>query len=48
MFHGANHFSRIEEKFEEGKEIKCIGYPSVNVFNNKVSLQFKVEENLMF
>ena len=48
MFHGANRFSMIEDKFEEKMEIKCIGYPAVNVFNNKVSLQFKVEENLMF
>ena len=48
MFNGANRFSMIEDKFEEKMEIKCIGYPAVNVFNNKVSLQFKVEENLMF
>lgn len=48
MFHGKDRFSMIEEKFEEKKEIKCIGYPSINVFNNKVSLQFRVEENLMF
>ena len=48
MFKNAKTFENIEYKFQQGKEIKCIGYPSVNVFNNRTSLQMIVEENFIF
>jgi len=48
MFKNPESFEAIEHKFEDKEEIKCIGYPSINVFNNKTSLQFQVEEGLMF
>ena len=49
MFKNADTFEqRVESKFQKRQEIKCIGYPSVNVFNNRTSLQMIVEENFMF
>lgn len=49
MFKNADTFEkRIEKKFQKRQVIKCIGYPSINVFNNRTSLQMIVEENLMF
>ena len=48
MFKNAQTFENIEYKFQQRKEIKCIGYPSINVFNNRTSLQMIVEENFMF
>lgn len=41
-------FSNIEYKFERNMEIKCVGYPSINVFNDKISLQVQVENGLIF
>lgn len=49
MFKNADTFEeRIEDKFQKHQEIKCIGYPSINIFNNRTSLQMIVEENFMF
>ena len=49
MFKNADTFEqRIETKFQKREEIKCIGYPSIHVFNNRTSLQMIVEENFMF
>ena len=49
MFKNAATFeNRVESKFQKGQVIKCIGYPSINVFNNRTSLQMIVEESYMF
>ena len=48
MFKHPEAFSNIEYKFEKNMEIKCVGYPSINVFNDKISLQVQVENGLIF
>ena len=48
MFKNPEAFQKVLPKFQQGKVIKVIGSPSTNLFNNVVSLQFQVEDNLMF
>ena len=48
MFKNPEAFQNVLHKFQRGQVIKVIGSPSTNLFNNVVSLQFQVEDNLMF
>ena len=48
MFKHPEAFKRVEKYALQGYAVKVIGYPSINTFNGKNSLQFQVTSDYMF